>query len=54
MPASAIVDMNARTVKIQVDEIEITFTSINVSLNAHELLQDINQELVRANAGVYV
>ena len=54
IPAGAVVDMNARMVKIQVDEIEITFTSINVSLNAHQLLQEINQELVRANAGVYV
>ncbi|MBI5955344.1 MAG: hypothetical protein HY865_27115 [Chloroflexi bacterium] len=52
--ACAVVDMNARTVNIQVEEIEITFTSINVSLNAHELLRDINRELVRVNAGVYV
>jgi len=54
MPAGAVVDMNARTVKIQVDETEITFTGLNVSLNAHELLRDINHELVRANAGVYM
>lgn len=54
IPAGAVVDMNARTVKIQVEEVEITFTSINVSLNAHELLQQVNHELVRANAGVYV
>jgi hypothetical protein len=54
LPASAVVDMNARTVRIQVDEIEITFTSINVGLNAHELLRDINRELVLVNAGVYV
>lgn len=54
MPASAVVDMNARTVNIQMNDIEITFTSINVGLNAHELLRDINQELVRINAGVYV
>ncbi len=54
MPAGAVVDMNARMVKIQVEEIEITFTSINVSLNAHELLREINRELVRVNAGVYV
>jgi hypothetical protein len=54
MPACAVVDMNARTVKIQVAEIEITFTSINVSLNAPELLRDVNRELVRGNAGVYV
>ncbi len=54
MPASAVVDMNARMVNIQIADIAITFTSINVSLNAHELLKDINQELVRVNAGVYV
>lgn len=53
IPASAMVDTNARMVKIRVEEIEITFTSINVSLNAQELLRDINRELVRANAGVY-
>jgi hypothetical protein len=32
LPGSATVDMNARTVRIQVEEIEITFTSINVGL----------------------
>ncbi len=54
MPASAVVNINARTVKIRVEEIEITFTGIDVSLNAHELLREINRELVRVNAGVYV
>jgi len=54
LAASAVVDMNARMVKIQVEEVEITFTSINVGLNAQELLRDINQELVRVNAGAYV
>ena len=54
IPASAIVDMNARMVEVVVEEIEITFTSINISLNAHQLLEEINHELVRANAGVYV
>lgn len=54
IPGCAVVDMNARTIRIQVDEIEITFTSINVGLNAQELLRDINKELVRINAGVYV
>lgn len=54
LAASAQVDMNARTVKIQVQDIEITFTGLNVSQSAHELLRDVNQELVRANAGVYV
>jgi hypothetical protein len=54
LPAGATVDMNARTVRIQVGEIEITFTAVNVGLSAHELLDDINRELVRVNAGVYV
>jgi hypothetical protein len=54
LPASAVVDMHGRMVKIQVGEIEITFTSINVSLNAHEMLREINRELVRAQAGAYV
>ena len=54
MPGCAVVDMNARMVNITVEEVEITFTSINVGLNAQELLRDINKELVRINAGVYV
>ena len=33
-----IVDLNARTVKIQSDEVEVTFTSINISQSAVELL----------------
>jgi len=52
--ANAVVDLNGRTARIQVNEIEITFTSINVCLNAHLLMQEINRELVRVNAGVYV
>ncbi len=54
LPGCAVVDLNARTVRIQVEEIEITFTAINAGLSAHELLRDINRELVRVNAGVYV
>jgi len=54
LPGSVTVDMNARTARIQVEETLITFTAINVGLNAHELLRDVNQELVRVNAGVYV
>ena len=54
LAASASVDMNARTVKIQINDIEITFTGLNVSQGAHELLREVNQELVRARAGVYV
>jgi len=54
LAASAIVDMNARTVKIQINDIEITFTGLNVSQSAHELLREVNRELARARAGVYV
>ena len=52
--SGAVVDLNARMVKIQAGELEITFTGINISLNARQLLEEINQELVRANAGVYL
>ena len=52
-PVSVSVDMNARMAKIQQGEVEITFTSLNLSLSAHELLRDVNQQLVRAQAGVY-
>ena len=54
LPASAVVDGNARMVRIQAEETEVTFTSINMGLTARELLRDINLELVRVNAGVYV
>jgi hypothetical protein len=54
LAATAVVDMNARTVKIQVNDIEITFTGLNLSQSAQELLRDVNQELVRVRAGVYV
>lgn len=51
---SGIVDLNARMVKIQSDEVEVTFTSINISQSAAELLREINRELVRVKAGVYL
>jgi len=51
---SGIVYLNARMVKIQSDEIEVTFTSINISQSAAELLREINRELVRVKAGVYL
>jgi hypothetical protein len=54
IPSGAVVDLNARTVKIQVEETEITFTNIDISLNARQLLEELNHELVRANAGVYL
>ncbi|MBV6394126.1 MAG: hypothetical protein KPEEDBHJ_03374 [Anaerolineales bacterium] len=52
--AIGVVDLNARTVKIQSDEVEVTFTSINISQSAAELLREINLELVRIQAGVYL
>lgn len=54
LPGGAVVDMNARSVKILAEEIEITFTGIDVSRNAHQLIDELNRELVRANAGVYL
>lgn len=54
IPSGAVVDMNARTVKIQAEEIQITFTGIDVSLNARQLLDEVNHELVRVGAGVYL
>jgi len=49
-----IVDLNARMLKIQSDEVEVTFTSINISQSAAELLNEINKELVRVHAGIYL
>ena len=54
IPSGAVVDFNARMVKIQAEEIEITFTGIDINLNARQLLEQFNEELVRANAGVYL
>ncbi len=51
---TGVVDLNARMVKIQSDEVEVTFTSINISQSAAELLREINRELVRVQAGVYL
>lgn len=54
LPGGAVVDMNARSVKILAEETEITFTGIDVSRSAHQLIEELNRELVRANAGVYL
>ncbi|HPO87256.1 MAG TPA: hypothetical protein PLN86_15550 [Candidatus Hydrogenedentes bacterium] len=54
LAGGAVVDMNARAVKILANETEITFTGIDVSKNAHQLIEELNRELVRANAGVYL
>ncbi len=52
--ASATLDLNGRLVKIEAGDTEITFTSVNINLNPHELLREINRELVRVDAGAYV
>lgn len=54
LAGGAVVDMNARAVNILAEEMEITFTGIDVSRNAHQLIEELNRELVRANAGVYL
>ena len=54
LPAAASLDLDGRMVKIEAGETAITFTGVNVNLKPHELLRDINRELVRAGSGVYV
>ncbi len=55
-PASAVLEQAERSLRIVVEatQTEITFTGVNVNQNAHELMQEVNRELVRAQAGVYV
>lgn len=52
--ACATLDLNERMAKIQVDDTEISFTSLNIHLKPYELLQELNRELVRAEAGAYI
>ena len=54
LPGGAAVNMNTRSVKILAEDIEITFTAIDISLSARKLLEELNYELVRVNAGVYL
>jgi hypothetical protein len=53
-PATASLDLSGRAVKIEAGGLEITFTSVNLQLKPHELLRDLNRELVRSGAGVYL
>jgi hypothetical protein len=46
--------MNSRLAKIQAGENEISFTHVNINVRPRELLQELNSELVRANAQVCV
>ncbi len=52
--ATATLNLGGRAVKIEVGDTEITFTSVNVHLKPHELLRDINRELVRSGTGAYI
>jgi hypothetical protein len=52
--AVARLDLNERVLKIEAGDIAITFTGVNVNLKPHEMLQDINRELVRVEAGAYL
>ena len=54
LAAGATLDLNERMLKIEAGEIAITFTGINVNLQPHELLRDINRELLRVDAGAYL
>jgi hypothetical protein len=54
LPAAASLDLDARTVKIEAGDTAITFTGVNINLKPHELLRDINRELVRSGSGVYI
>ncbi len=54
LPASASIDTGGRMVSIEVGDTAITFTGVNIHLKPHELLRDLNRELVRTNAGAYL
>ena len=53
-PASAILNLDERVLRIEAGDVAITFTGINANLNPNELLREINRELLRVNAGAYL
>jgi len=53
-PAGAALDVAGRTLKVEAGDVAITFTGVNVHLKPHELLRDINREMVRAGTGAYL
>ncbi len=55
-PAEAVLDQHNRSLRIEVEatQTELTFTTVNINQSAHELLREVNRELVRARAGVYL
>ena len=54
LAAVAVLNLNERLLTIEAGDIAITFTGINANLNPHELLREINRELLRVDAGVYL
>ena len=52
--AEALVQVAARQATIRIDDTEITFTGVPVWQPGYNLLQELNSELARANAGVIV
>ena len=52
--AEAELDIPARRIHIQSSETGITFTGVQPWKGLHEVLQEVNEELARANAGIVV
>ena len=52
--AEAVFDINQRRVRIQTGDTAVTFTGIQTWRGLYETLREINEELMRVNAGIVV
>ena len=52
--SEAILDVQDRRIMIQCGETNVTFTSVQTWKGLYEVLRELNQELVRVNAGIVV
>lgn len=52
--AEAVLDVCQRKVRIQTDDTAVTFTGAQPWKGLHEVLREINEELVRVNAGIVI
>lgn len=52
--AEAILEIQERRINIQCGEINVTFTNVQSWKGLHEVLREINEELVRVNSGIVV
>jgi hypothetical protein len=52
--AEAILDVQDRKIKIQCGETNVTFTGVQPWKGLYEVLREVNEELVRINAGIVV